>query len=366
MPFNLEISPESSQVLVGVGHRLQPEAVQSIRIDSFVTETNIHYPTDSSLLGDGLRKILDLAVALARTHGVSGWRQHQHWRKKIQQQLRHLNRVGRKKQPHAPALRRGYQELLAMADELLDRSGTLLLTVQLRLGRPQTMETLTGCARELAHYRKLTAQVCTQARRRVLQGETVPHTEKIFSIFEPETELINKGKQPQPIQFGHQVLVAEDSVGLIVYYEVMGNGVTDAARAVPVVKELQKRYGKKVQRVSFDRGFHSPENQEELARLLAEPCLPAKGAEQGRRQQQEASVAFREARQNHPGVESAIGALQRGNDMERCRDRTYQGYQRYIGLGVLGRNLLVLGKLLIARENATCAAATSKRKRRAG
>jgi len=74
-------------------------------------------------------------------------------------------------------------------------------------------------------------------------------------------------------------------------------------------------------------------------------------------------VAFRNARQNHPGVESAIGALQSGNGQERCRDRGEEGYERYVALGVLGRNLQTLGKLLLAQDQANCQAAKSKRKR---
>jgi hypothetical protein len=88
--------------------------------------------------------------------------------------------------------------------------------------------------------------------------------------------------------------------------------------------------------------------------------LAAKGSEQGRVQQEEGSDEFRESRRRHPGVESAIGALQSGNGQERCRDRSKVGYERYVGLGILGRNLHVLGKLLIAQEAATSHAATSK------
>ncbi len=117
---------------------------------------------------------------------------------------------------------------------------------------------------------------------------------------------------------------------------------------------------------SFDRGFHTPENQEALAEIVRTPCIVSKGQEKGRQQHEEGTVAFRKARQHHPGVESAIGALQTGNGLKRCRDRGERGYERYVGLGILGRNLQTLGKLLIAREQADCQAAKSKRKRSAG
>ena len=99
-----------------------------------------------------------------------------------------------------------------------------------------------------------------------------------------------------------------------------------------------------------------------MAKIVGAPCLPKPGAKQAEEQEQAASVEFRRARQSHPGVESAIGALQSGNGLERCRDRSEQGLERYVGLGILGRNLHTLGKLLIAREAVTCVAAASKRK----
>jgi hypothetical protein len=212
----------------------------------------------------------------------------------------------------------------------------------------------------------LTEKVCDNARRRVLQGEAVANKEKVFSIFEPHTELIKRGKQSNPIQFGHNVLVIEDAAGFVVDYRVVADGVLDQDLVVPVMKGLQKRFDGKIRSASFDRGFHTPENQRDLAEIVQTPCIASKGQEKGRQQQKAGTVAFRQARQHHPGVESAIGALQAGNGLKRCRDRSRRGYERYVGLGVLGRNLHTLGKLLLAQDMADCQAATSQRKRKAG
>jgi len=348
-----------NQCIVRAGHALAPQATTAVRGDTFVVETNVHYPTESTLIGDGLRKVLRLAAALARDHGVSGWRQHEHLLKRVRDHVREIARAARSKGQGGPKrLNRGYRELLDLAKELLERAGELLL--MLGMG---SQTTLVGRAKELQHYRELTQKVCGTAERRVLWGEVVPNEEKIFSIFEPDTELIKRGKQPNPIQYGHNVLVIEDAVGFICHYEVVAKGVLDQDLVIPVMKQLQKRLRGKIERASFDRAFHTPENQEELAKIVRHPCIPEKGAERGRRQQQKATVVFRQVRQNHPGVESAIGALQSGNGLERCRDRSYRGYQRYVGLGILGRNLHVLGKLLLAQEDAACQAARSKRKK---
>src|SRR5262249_25552976 len=142
--------------------------------------------------------------------------------------------------------------------------------------------------------------------------------------------------------------------------------VLDQDLVVPVMRKLQQRMGGKIQSASFDRAFHTPQNQQELAEIVRTPCIAAKGQDKGQQQQKEGTVAVRKARQNHPGVESVIGALQKGNGLKRSRDRRKRGYERYVALGILGRNLQTLGKLLLAKDQADSQAAKSKRKREAG
>jgi IS5 family transposase len=355
-----------NNLVVVAGHKLAPEAVKTVRGDTFVVETNIHYPTESSLIGDGLRKVLPLAAELAEQHGLSGWRQHEHILKNVRKLVQRIGRTSRAKGKGSPErLKKLYRELLDLAKELLNRAEQLLVKLAFQVQDEQA-EILSASAMpvtmRLHHYLGLTRKVCDTATRRVLLGETVSNAEKIFSIFEPETELIKRGKQAKPIQYGHNVLVIEDAVGFICAYQVVGKGVLDQDLVVPVMKKLQKRVGGKIERASFDRSFHTPENQRDLAEIVRTPCIASKGQEKGRKQQKEGTVAFRKARQNHPGVESVIGAMQAGNGLERCRDKSDRGYERYVGLGVLGRNLHTLGKLLLAQDDPQCEAAQSRRK----
>jgi transposase, IS5 family len=373
----LKLRPETlkkiNDLVVKAGHALEPKAIAAVRGDSFVVETNIHYPTESTLIGDGLRKILPLAAELAAENGLEGWRQQKHLLRKVRKLVRAIGRASRSKSGGADRLKPGYQELLALAEDLLARARRLLgelafVVPKAALTVDQLKSAVVPGQRKklLFHYVSLTAKVCSNARRRVLEGETVANAEKIFSIFEPHTELIKRGKQPVPIQYGHNVLVIEDAVGFLVEYRVVDNGVLDQDLVVPVMRQVQERYQGKIKSASFDRAFHTPENQRELAAIVRTPCIPCKGAEKGRQQEKEATVAFRKARQNHPGVESAIGALQSGNGQKRCRDRSKRGFERYVALGILGRNLQTLGKLLLARDAADCQAAKTKRKRDAG
>ena len=360
-----------NDLIVRAGHVLKPEAIESVRGDTFLVEANIHYPTDSTLIGDGLRKIVLLATMVASAAQLSGWRQGKHLLKKVRGMVRTIGQASRAKGAGTKQLQPTYKKLLVQAKHISEQARALLQS----LGFAPDPATFTldkvksGAApvttreAKLLHYVILTEKVCDNARRRVLEGETVANEEKIFSIFEPHTELIKRGKQPNPTQFGHMVLVIEDAVGFVIEHRVVENGVLDQDLVVPVMKKLQQKHAGKIKSASFDRGFHTPANQKDLAEIVANPCIAAKGQEQGRQQQKEGTVAFRKARQNHPGVESAIGALQAGNGLKRCRDRSKRGYERYVALGVLGRNLQTLGKLLLAQDKADCQAAKSKRKR---
>jgi len=373
----IKLRPETlkkiNDLIVKAGHELNPKAIEVVRGDTFVVETNIHYPTESTLIGDGLRKIVPLAAELAAENGLGGWRQQEHLLQNVRKLVRDIGRAARAKGQGTERLKPGYQKLLALAKDLLTRARQLLQALAFSVDRAaftldKIKNAVAPATREglLLHYVTLTAKVCDNARRRVLQGETLANDEKIFSIFEPHTELIKRGKQPDPIQYGHKVLVIEDAVGFICHYRVVANGVLDQDVLVPAMTELQERVGGKIERASFDRAFHTPDNQEQLAEIVDHPCIPKKGRDSGRKQQEEASVEFRQARQSHPGIESAIGALQAGNGQERCRDKSKLGYERYVGLGILGRNLQVLGKLLLAQDAAECEAAKSRRKAQSG
>ena len=206
-----------------------------------------------------------------------------------------------------------------------------------------------------------TEQVCDTARRRVLEGESVPNEDKLFSMFEPHTQLYRRGKAGQPNQFGRLVLIYEDAAGFISHHHVMPRDAQDRDVAVEQTRKLQERLENRVEEISFDRGFHSPDNQEQLAELVALVCLPKPGRQQAVEQAESATVNFHQAKQRHSGVESAIGALQSGNGLVRCRDESEVGFERYVALAVLGRNIHALGKRLIAMKDEHALAALSQR-----
>lgn len=347
-----------NHAIVSHGQQLHAAAVESVRGDSFVVETDIHYPTESSLIGDGMRKIIPLCRELAIAIGEPGWRQGKHLQRRIKQDVRTIAKISASKSPQVkPGLASAYGRLLNRVAMILDRARVLQKQAETN---GVSRESLT-LAKQLKHWIQLTQQVCDTAHRRVILREEVPNSEKLFSLFETHTQLYRRGKAGTANQFGRQVLVFEDGAGFISHYHLMDRELGDVDVLVDQTRVAQAKHQGMIQTASFDRGFYSPENEQQLAAIVDEPCVPPRHPKQYAERLKTANVEFHNLRQRHPGIESAIGALQSGNGLKRCRDHSEIGFDRYLGLAILGRNIHVLGKLLIARRNEQSAAALSKR-----
>jgi hypothetical protein len=172
-----------NQLLVSEGHKLAPQSAKSVRGDTFVSETNIHYPTDSSLIGDGLRKLVENAAPLAAAFGISGWRQHGHLLRRVKQQVRQVSRASRSKGKNSePRLQAAYKELFQLADELVTRIKQLQVALQVQAGTMVDKDSLAQ-QRAIEHFLPLTEKVIGNGKRRVLHGETVPNSAKMLKIF---------------------------------------------------------------------------------------------------------------------------------------------------------------------------------------
>ncbi len=186
-----------------------------------------------------------------------------------------------------------------------------------------------------------------QISRRVVDGETIPHHEKVFSIFEEHTEWIKKGKAGVPVELGLNVCIVKDQFGFILHYRVMQNE-TDDKVAVPIILETKERF-EDLSSCSFDKGFHSPSNQEELAGILDKVILPRKGKLSAINEEIEKSEEFIQARNKHSAVESSINAL-KNHGLERCPDHGLHGFKRYVGMAVVARNIQIIGHTIQQRE----------------
>jgi len=336
--------------VVDIGHKFKPEAIEKVRGDSFVLKKNIHYPTDTNLIFDGIRKTIELSVKIAEEHDIVGWRQHAHLLRKFKEIRRTIERVARSRgKDKKEQLFELYKEMIKEAQKLTDRALSTIRTFQ-ALKKADISLFWDGVISNLYFFIAGTEYVCDLAERRMINDETIPNPEKVFSLFEPDTELINRGKVPIPIEFGHRVLIMEDSAGFIIHSQVMDIGMTDNKILTDVMKRLQEQYNNKIRSASFDKGFWSPANLNELSQLVDIACLPKKGGRSQADKIREGIREFGDARRKHAGVESAIHALVAGNGLDRCRDKGPDGYRRYFALAVLGRNLHTLGRILINQE----------------
>lgn len=351
-----------NEKIVAHGQVMHGQARDKVRADSFVIETNIHYPTESSLIWDGMRKLLPTAQKLGRSLGLSGWRQTNHQLAEIKKQTREIARLSSSKSATVKAgIYPAYGVLLERIGGLLDRVRTLQNAAQSRKLTKRQAKWLT----RLNHWYGLTSQVVDTAFRRTQLGETVPNSDKLFSIFEPHTQLFRRGKAGEPNQFGRMAMVFEDAVGFISHYYLMKRSELDADVAVEQTRIAQRKHEGEIEDASFDRGYFSEDNQTELEQIVTRPCLPPRHRNAYAKWLMTASQELLASRQNHSGIESSIGALQSGNGLKRCRDRGEEGLERFIGWAVMGRNIHTLGRLLISREHAKCEAARSKRKQAA-
>lgn len=348
--LSVETIDAISDIIVEEGHRFRPKAVNKVRGDSFVVQKNIHYPTDTNLLFDGVRKTIELTVKIAEAHSIVGWRQHAYLLRKIKKIRRKIEKVARSRQKDRDAkLKKFYKDLIEQAHNIVDRSLKTIHTFQemKKISNEPISAFFYGIISDLHYFIAGTEYVAELAERRILKEEKIPNPEKVFSLFEPDTELINRGKRPYPIEFGHRVLLIQDSAGFIIHSHVMDIGFTDEKVLVEVMTKLQERYNGKICAASFDKGFWTPNNLVELSQIIEMVCLPKKGKKSHADAQREGSKEFGKIRKWHPGIESAIHALGAGNGLTVCRDK---GYNRYVALGILGRNLHNLGTILMEKK----------------
>ena len=336
-----ELLAKINQLVVQSGHKVarkKPGETLRGRCDSFCVETHVHYPTDVNLLADAMRCTVRTAAKLAEDLGLDGWRQNQYIQKLIKKRF---NRVRTSKQ-----MKKSPERVVEYVDECqkyLERAELTLSQAQQRAFTfVQYAKTI-----ELQHFIEHARRQIDQVVRRLINGEKIPNKEKVLSIFQPHTRWIAKGKAGVPQEFGLPVAVVEDQYRFILNHCIMWDG-GDVDHAQSLVAQTQQLFPDFVA-CSFDRGFHSPDNQLKLAELLDECALPRKGYLSAKALEHQLQKWFVKARQKHPGVESAINHLEHCG-LDRVRDHGERGFARAVALSILAANLKRLGRMLRDQE----------------
>lgn len=365
------LTPEAldkiNHIVVKYGHEVigkKPEEDLRASCDSFVVETDVHFPTDINLLFDAMRKIIVLIIALCDNLALPGWRKGDYNIKKVkkhfrkaQQLKRSTSKEAKKKAKREQLIIDAHLAYLELAESLINKAGKTILSIS----SPGIVVHLK--IKEIEKYIVHAQRQIDQIRRRVVEGKTIPHHEKVFSIFQEHTEWISKGKAGVSQELGLKVCVVKDQFGFILHHRVMQNE-TDDKVAVPIIRETKERYNE-LFACSFDKGFHSPDNQKKLAEILDKVILPRKGKLSAINKEIENSEDFKEARRKHSAVESSINALE-NHGLSRCRDHGIHGFKRYVGLAIFARNIQIIGHILqqrqlrylqrIEKQNKLCAA----------
>lgn len=313
-----------------------------------MVETNVHYPTDINLLYDAIRKVVTLVAALCVLLNLSDWRQSKHNLKTIKKLFRKAQQLKRSTstKPEKMELREiqiveAHQEYIDKAQEFLARARTIIENIDLN-SLPFDLDSFHISVKmmEIQGYMQHAERQIDQISRRVIEGEKIPHNEKVFSIFQQHTEWISKGKAGVPVELGLKVCVLEDQHGFILQHMVMQKQTDDQVAILMVEQTLVKF--PELNSCSFDKGFHSPTNQDKLRVRLNTVVLPKKGRLSKADKEREYSEDFINKRHQHSAIESAINALEvHGLDM--CPDHGIDGFERYVSMAVLARNIQQLG-----------------------
>ncbi len=345
--FTPEVLDKINVIVVKHGHKIigkKPDEELFGSCDPFPVLTDVHFPTDINLLWDAMRKIVTIIMILSQELGLEGWRKGAYNLNKVKRLFRRVQKSKRStsKNPEKKAERdrliiAAHMAYLEFAEAIIKRAKETLSEIRID-AIPAFLRAL-----EIQQYIDHAERQIDQIRRRVVEGESIPHADKVFSLFEEHTEWIVKGKAGVLVELGLNVCIVKDQFGFILFHHVMEHE-TDDQVAVPIIKEVQKRFDN-FTGCSFDKGFHSPDNQEILANLLDKVVLPRKGKLSAINKEIENSEQFIEARRKHSAVESSINALENGG-LDRCPDHGIDGFKRYVGLAVLARNLHTIGNVI--------------------
>jgi len=347
------IGPETVAALndrvVELARALKVTRGRKLRVDATVVETDIHHPTDSRLLGDGVRvvsRLLRRAKTVLGEQVELGKEAFRTRTRSVRRLAQQLHRVARRKgEQAAEELRQAYAKLVDIAQA--SRAQALRVRAALQGQADAVAQRL---VERFDHFVPLLEQAIEQATRRVLRGEAVPSEEKVVSLFEPHTQVIRRHKAGQPTEFGRKVLLDEVEGGIISRYEVLDAGGLEHPHLPRSLAAHQQRFARAPDVLAGDRGLYSPEN-EALARQagVKRVVLPKTGRLSRERQQHERQRWFKRGFRFRAGIEGRINVLRRDYGLDRCRDHGAVGMGRWVGWGIVTHNLVQIARMQARR-----------------
>lgn len=336
-----------NEILVRYGREKKGIKGEQLRIDTTVVETDTHFPMDYTLLYDSVRK---LSALISRVRDIDG-RLVGERRAQVNRARRIARDLGyqrRSKKEHKARVRKSYVELIELTERTVDWAVEVAEEIarQRRARGQQLEQELKWLEQDLRMFVERSRKCVDQARRRVLEGEAVPNDDKIFSIFEPHTELIIRGKAGKEMEFGHMVEIRQVEKGLITGYKTHPKRPAEAELVLPAVKAHEKTFGKLPKVCAADKGFYSEQTVEKVETLgVKMVSIPKKGSRDEKETEWEHSFLFKLAQRFRAGIEAAVSYLKRVFGWTRCLQEGFSRFESWVGLGVLAHNLVLLAKL---------------------
>jgi hypothetical protein len=346
--INEETLHQINTLVAQHGHALLKKSEDEpfqLKTDSFVVETNVHFPTDLNLLWDSIRKCLDMIIHLKKIYYIEDWRKIKDWRKKFKSLFRSTSEAVFKGRD-ADRKKKKVNEYLEVALDLKARCEVVVKKPPVGHDKQETIDKIIASLQAYCDY---ATKFCDQIERRLIKGEEIPADEKVYSIFEPHTEWLYKGKLNKNVELGHNVMITTTQHGIIVDYQVMEKQ-RDPAQVVPLLKRLKSNYpGVTIYSASFDKGYYSKDNHKAAVLSVSKAVMPKKGKLNKEEKAREADETFKQLRNKHSAVESNINMLEH-HGLNRCVDKGIDGFKRYVGISVLAYNLHIIGNHIKKEE----------------
>ena len=350
--FNRAVNRLTPQTLQAINDAVVHAAVAlgledgtKLRVDTTVVETDIHHPTDNTLLWDSVRVITRLVHQLhdLLPTGVGPFPNRTRAARRRMQAIQRMTARERHTQ-QVPT----YRALITVAEQVVRDARAVIERTQ-KVAAPILIgAAIEGIRSEIRRHCALGDRVISQARRRVLQGEQVPTDDKLYSIFEPHTDLIKRGKVLKPVEFGHKVFLAESGHGLITQYHVLTGNPADQDHVTPSLKRHATIFRQAPDLYSSDRGFFNEANLDACRTAGVKlTCIPQSGGKRSaEREAFEKSPAFKRGQRFRAGIEGRISVLFRGRGMKRALVKGREHFELLVGAAVLANNLMVIAELL--------------------
>lgn len=340
------------QRLVAIARARQVIEGRRMRVDTTVVETNVHYPTDSSLLGDGVRvltRAMHQVTALAGTVGTALRDRSRSVRRRLIEIGRAARAVGAQRQER---LTTSYQQLFAATSRVVGQARRFAEEVRTGVKRADDLMrqlALEGLRDRLETFVPRVQQVLRQARARILRGETRSEG-KLLSLFEPSTEVIRKGKAGKPNEFGKLVKLQEAEQQIIIHYEVYDQRPSDSDLLLPAIDAHTEMCGRVPRLVTADAGFYSAANEAAAVKKgVRRVCVPNRSTKSPTRKREQKKRWFKNGQKWRTGAEGRISVVKRRHGLTRSRYKGEDGMKRWVGLGVIADTVINIGQVLARR-----------------